>query len=48
MLMVPGYIDIQINGGYGVDFSDPNVTIDQVHEVTRNLLSVFAACFLDG
>ena len=40
-IVSPGFIDIQINGAYGIDFSDPEVTMDQIHTVTRNLLSVF-------
>ena len=40
LIVAPGYIDIQINGAYGIDFSDPNVTMEDIHKVTRNLLSV--------
>ena len=43
MLVVPGYIDIQINGAFGVDFSDPNLSEDDMKKVRRNLLSVLPA-----
>lgn len=39
-IVSPGFIDIQINGAYGYDFSDPTITLEQVYHVTRNLLAV--------
>lgn len=40
MIVAPGFIDIQINGAYGIDFSDPTITKKDIHEVRRKLLSV--------
>lgn len=45
-IVCPGFIDIQINGAYGIDFSDPKLTMDEVHKVTRNLLSVRVLLFV--
>lgn len=39
-IICPGFIDIQINGAFGVDFSDPNLTEEDMKKVRRNLLSV--------
>jgi len=36
-ILSPGFIDIQINGGYGVDFSDPNITKHDVALVAAKL-----------
>ena len=40
MTVIPGFIDIQINGAYGVDFSDPSITENDIIEVRKKLLSV--------
>lgn len=37
--VTPGFIDIQINGAYGLDFSDPEVTVEQIDNVTKKLAS---------
>ena len=42
-IICPGFIDIQINGAFGVDFSDPNLSEDDMKKVRRNLLSVLPA-----
>ena len=34
-----GWIDLQVNGFKGIDFSMPDLTLDQVHQVTAELLS---------
>ena len=40
MIVAPGFIDIQINGAYGVDFSDPSISKKDVDMVRKNILSV--------
>jgi N-acetylglucosamine-6-phosphate deacetylase len=38
-ILAPGLIDVQINGGYGVDFSRSDVTHDQIQLVTKKIFS---------
>ena len=38
-MKIPGFIDLQVNGYKGVDFSNPNLTIDDVEFVCRELFS---------
>lgn len=38
-VLAPGFLDVQINGAFGVDFSHPSVTEAQVEAVTRQLLA---------
>ncbi|KZS11258.1 N-acetylglucosamine-6-phosphate deacetylase [Daphnia magna] len=41
LLIAPGYIDLQVNGGFGVDFSRDSETIDQGLEVVAKGLLVY-------
>lgn len=36
----PGFIDVQINGAFGVDFSSPQLTKEDVVKVSRGLVKV--------
>lgn len=42
----PGFVDLQVNGLRGIDFSGPDLTIEQVGEISRSLLArgVVAYC----
>lgn len=41
LLIAPGYIDLQVNGGFGVDFSRDSETIDQGLDVVAKGLLVY-------
>ena len=46
-ILAPGYLDIQINGAFGVDFADPNdVTLEKIEMVARKLLAHGVVAFL--
>lgn len=45
-IIAPGYLDIQINGAFGVDFSDPEVTAEDLHFVAANLVRYGVTGFL--
>lgn len=44
--MIPGFVDLQVNGYRGVHFSAPGLTLEKVNSVSRDLLScgVVAYC----
>ena len=46
MLEVPGFVDLQVNGYLGVDFSDPTLTEEQFLYAARKLLDTGCAAFL--
>lgn len=39
-ILAPGFIDVQINGAFGVDFSDVDLKASDVEKVAEHLLSV--------
>jgi len=38
-IIAPGFIDVQLNGGWGVDFSRTDLDADKIGKVSQNLLS---------
>ena len=44
-ILAPGFIDIQINGAYGYDFSDPTITEEQIEEVAQGLVKTGCTAF---
>ena len=41
-----GFVDLQVNGSLGVDFSDPSTTVDQVLDVSERLVQTGTIGFL--
>eukprot|EP00475_Leptophrys_vorax_P015429 TRINITY_DN21777_c0_g1_i1.p1 TRINITY_DN21777_c0_g1~~TRINITY_DN21777_c0_g1_i1.p1 ORF type:complete len:471 (+),score=93.53 TRINITY_DN21777_c0_g1_i1:107-1519(+) len=37
-IIIPGYIDVQLNGAFGIDFSSPDLTENDVSYVSQRLL----------
>lgn len=44
-ILSPGFVDVQINGGYGVDFSDPTITREQIDLVAKRLVATGVTAF---
>ena len=42
----PGFVDLQVNGSFDVDFSDPSTTVEQVLQVSRKLVGNGTVGFL--
>lgn len=46
LFVAPGLIDVQINGFAGVNYGDPNLTVDQVRTVDQKLAAVGVTHYL--
>jgi N-acetylglucosamine-6-phosphate deacetylase len=46
MYIAPGLIDIQINGFYGIDFSDQNLTLEDIRKAANELWKTGVTTFL--
>lgn len=44
-IVSPGFIDLQFNGGFGVDFSQTDVSVEQIREVAHKLLATGVTSF---
>lgn len=44
-LIAPGYIDVQINGGFGIDFTESSNIKDDIQVVAKNLLQFGVTSF---
>jgi N-acetylglucosamine-6-phosphate deacetylase len=45
LLVAPGLVDLQLNGAFGVDFSSPSLTADEVQFVRRQMLQFGVTAF---
>lgn len=46
LIAAPGYIDLQLNGAFGVDFSSPDITQSGIDKIRRGLLAQGVTSFV--
>ncbi|KAJ0407691.1 hypothetical protein ATCC90586_001873 [Pythium insidiosum] len=44
-IVAPGFIDVQINGAYGVDFSSPDITAADIETVAQRMVATGVTAF---
>lgn len=44
-IVTPGFIDLQLNGGFGHDFSSPHITQEQILDVAQKLVATGVTAF---
>jgi hypothetical protein len=46
LILSPGFIDIQLNGAFGIDFTSPTLSAEEVSTVSRGILSQGCTSYL--
>lgn len=44
-ILAPGFIDLQLNGGFGHDFSNPHISQEQILDVAQKLVATGVTAF---